>query len=893
MSQHQDNQERSRKLLSKTFLLRIVAVLLFVALGSFAVFQSVLGDKTKANLQAMASKLTGNGTTATAGGEIPKGTPQITASPEKSGTALPAPAPVVQSLSPVTTQLARFTAGDGTETPSQPKQEPTEKPLANPASEDRFSAGKSGFPDPTVPVIVSQVNSNPSGPESVAITKLPDLTRPIDNPNQIPSQQVSSRTMPDPMVPAARSFTDEPKEPAKQPAAFPPNNVSASVGANIQQQTDAAKNALRGTSDNLLEQANSIVGKFDPPKPATQNPAETKQSEFNPFPPNSPFAKPDQETPAANPPEEPRTPPQQNLAPIRAIPGSQPGQFDPKPAATGQTSQPIQPNSFPANQFPGQPSPQTNPAPGAETNPAAQPNRQPFGSGRTELPGASANNTPVIPAASTPLIPAGIRNNYGSGSPIPGAIPAGTLATPGETSLEGVQTPALAIEKIAPREIQVNQPAKFRIVVRNVGRVPASDVRVYDKIPAGTELISSNPQPDNKPGGDGLSWSLGDMPAGQEKSIEIELRPTRPGEIGSVAQVTFASQASMRTRVTRPELSIEHTAPAQVMIGSPVTLQITARNNGDGPATNVIIQEKVPEQLRYNAGVRDLEYEIGTLAPGQSRSIALTLESAAIGQFRNIVGIVGDGGLNASHETTIEVISPEIVTSTDGPHRRFLKRDTSHTLSVKNSGTATATNLDLIAQLPRSLRFVGANNQGQYDPGSHAVYWSLAELRPGLSASVELQSEPVETGNSQIEFTARADLNQKSTIKHDVAIEHLVDVYFEIDDVTDHIETGTTTEYRIRIINQGTKPASNVRLLAEFDNGIRPDSVSGGLRGQAQGQQIAFEPIPNINPGEEITASILATGTAPGEHRVAVNLQTDGREINITKEESTRVYADR
>lgn len=469
-----------------------------------------------------------------------------------------------------------------------------------------------------------------------------------------------------------------------------------------------------------------------------------------------------------------------------------------------------------------------------------------------------------------------------------------TLPTPGESSLEGVQTPSLAIEKIAPREIQLNQPANFRIVVRNVGRIPASEVRVFDRIPEGARLIRANPEPEAGRSPDqGLAWWIGDLPPGQQRVIELELRPERPGEIGSVAQVTFATQASARTRVTRPELGIEHTAPSQVLLGSPVTLQITVRNNGDGPATNVIVQEQVPEQLRYNEGIRDLEYEIGTLAPGQSRSLALTLQSAAIGAFRNTVAVRGDGDLQASHETSIEVISPRLAVTSNGPNRRYLKRDATHQFSIQNTGTASATNLDLVAQLPRAVRFASANNQGQYDPGSHAVYWSLAELRATQTATVELVTQPVETGNVQIEFIARSDLEQRSTHSHPLLIEHLVDVHFELDDVTDHIETGTTTEYRVRIVNQGTMPANNVRLTAEFAPGMRPDSVAGGLRGEPRGQVVQFEPIANLNPGEEILASIVATGIAPGEHRVAVSLQSDGREINLSKEESTHVYSDR
>jgi len=913
MSQQQDNQERGRKIISRTFLVRVVAVLLFVALGSFAVFQSVIGDRTNAQLAAAEGDLSGS--------EDPAGTTQgvngqaVTQSPETgngSGAGQPQPAPTVLPVAPSSSQLARFTPGEPADQTGPPvvpaQQEPAKTSTEIPAVESRFGTGKTGMPEPRV-TDVQPGSANPAGPESRTGNGLPLLDKPADSPGKIPAPTIPARPVPNPlvpnpMVPSPTSSPVDPQNPTANlarpaPFALPTDNV----GEKVRQNAEAAGEALKGSSDNLLQQADSIVGKFNPTESAAANPADSRPPAFNPIQSNSPFANASQEIPA-KPPVQPRTIPQQDPATIRAIPGTQlapfsspqdssrPNQF---PGQSNTNPVPGQPN---ANQFPGQPNAnqlpdQSNANPIPETSSPNQPIRQPIGNGRTELPGTSGINTPITPAATTPMVPAGPRTGIGGNVPVPGAIPAGALATPGETNLEGVQTPALAIEKIAPREIQVNQPAKFRIVVRNVGRAPASDVRVHDRIPAGTELISSTPRPDNQGGGDALSWSLGELPPGQEKSIEMELRPTRPGEIGSVAQVTFASQASMRTRVTRPELSVEHSAPAQVMIGSAVTLQITVRNNGDGPATNVIIQEKVPEQLRYNAGVRDLEYEIGTLAPGQSRSIVLSLQAAEVGQFRNVVGIVGDGGLNASHETTIEVISPQLVTSADGPHRRFLKRDTSHALTVQNSGTAPATNLDLIAQLPRSLRFVSANNQGQYDPGSHAVYWSLAELRPGLSASVDVQTQPVETGNSQIEFTARADLNQKSVVQHDIAIEHLVDVHFEIDDVTDHIETGTSTEYRLRIINQGTKPASNVRLLAEFDSGIRPDSVSGGLRGQTQGQQIVFEPIPAINPGEEITATILATGVAPGEHRVAVNLQTDGREINITKEESTRVYSDR
>ena len=51
--------------------------------------------------------------------------------------------------------------------------------------------------------------------------------------------------------------------------------------------------------------------------------------------------------------------------------------------------------------------------------------------------------------------------NPGPGSDVTGR--------PGEQSLEGPQSPSLAIEKIAPEEIQVGKQCTFEIVVRNTG----------------------------------------------------------------------------------------------------------------------------------------------------------------------------------------------------------------------------------------------------------------------------------------------------------------------------------------------------------------------------------------------------------------------------------------
>ncbi len=89
--------------------------------------------------------------------------------------------------------------------------------------------------------------------------------------------------------------------------------------------------------------------------------------------------------------------------------------------------------------------------------------------------------------------------------------------------------------------------------------------------------------------------------------LALELLPKLAGEIGSVAQVSFQAQASVRTVCSQPQLALELTAPAQVLIGTSATLDIVVMNTGSGAAKNVVLEEDVPDGFTHAAG-RQLEH---------------------------------------------------------------------------------------------------------------------------------------------------------------------------------------------------------------------------------------------------------------------------------------------
>jgi len=478
-----------------------------------------------------------------------------------------------------------------------------------------------------------------------------------------------------------------------------------------------------------------------------------------------------------------------------------------------------------------------------------------------------------------------------------GSRPPATLVSnrPGDPQWEIQQQAALVIEKLAPPTVQVNVPAKFLMVVRNVGRVPAGQVLIRDRVPEKARLIQANPKP-TRQDGDLMEWELAALAPGEAYQIQLDLLPTEPGEIGSVAQVTSSAVAATRTRSTRPQLNIEHAAPAQVMVGQTVVMNIVVRNDGDGVAENVIIREVVPPQLMHPSG-NEIENPLGNLAPGQTRTLQLPLVARTPGTARNTIRVSGDGKLSAEHSIDIQIVAPQLQVLGDGPERRFLSRPATHTFQVKNQGSANATNVQMMARLPQGLRYDSSSPAGRYDPSRHAVFWAMANLPSNAEQSVTLTTMPMAPGEQPIEFHALADLNQPQVATQTLLVEQLSELFFDIDDLQDPIEVGTNTIYVIRVENQGSQIANNVAMVVDFPAGVEPLNVESPIEYQlqrdGQNSRLVFAPVANMNPRAQMVIRVEARGSQEGDHRIEVRMTSAQRPAPVSKQESTKVYADR
>jgi uncharacterized repeat protein (TIGR01451 family) len=482
-----------------------------------------------------------------------------------------------------------------------------------------------------------------------------------------------------------------------------------------------------------------------------------------------------------------------------------------------------------------------------------------------------------------------LGNDYGSAATSTPVNVEG-LGRPGEKKLEGPQNPSVTIEKIAPAEIQVNKPATFEIHVRNTGPVQAENVEVTDVVPQGTQFINSTPRTTLGQRGE-ILWKVGDLKPGEEAKLQLELMPLTEGEIGSMAVVQFRSTASMRTIATKPEIVLELTAPKQVMIGEDTQMHLKLSNPGTGAANKVTLQAKIPAGFQHPAG-SELEFDVGQFRPGETRELDLTLKAIAAGQFAIAVSVQGDAQIHTEKNATIQIVAPAVQLQVAGPGLRYLDRQAKYTVTVANPGTASARDINLTARLPKGMQFVEASDSGRFDSATNSVLWALDELPAGQSGSVTLTALAKEAGEQKLRGEVRAAGGLSETTEQVTNVEGVAAVLFTVADVDDPVEVGGRATYEIKVVNQGSKAASRLQIVATFPPEMKPVSGEGPTRQTIEGQRVIFEPMQRLGPKADITYRVIGQCLKPGDARMQVELMADEMQKPVVKEESTRVYKD-
>lgn len=476
---------------------------------------------------------------------------------------------------------------------------------------------------------------------------------------------------------------------------------------------------------------------------------------------------------------------------------------------------------------------------------------------------------------------------------INGTKPSAKLVT-AETKVEVLNKIAIShsdikVEWRPTGEIVVGEECSFDLVVKNTGGVDAQELEIDAYFPATVRLTAARPKPDQAD--DHLTWKIAKLPTGEEHVLSVKLIPSRRGDLELSSKVRFTGEAAGKFVVAEPMLEIAIDGPADVLIGEPASHTITISNPGTGTARNISLEALIPTGLKHPRGER-LLLDVGTLEPGESRDVRLSLAAVEGGSQEIKLAANASNALRKISSSSIVVVAPSLAVDLDGPGLRYKGRKGTFNLLVHNDGTAISNNVRIRQKVPVGFEFVKTDEGGKFDPRTRTIDWFLGQMKPGEKKNIEVELMAAEFGEFTHEVAAASEHGAQALDELKTRIEGASALSLEIVDLDDPVEVGSGNAYEIRVTNDGSIGAGNVGIAFELPKGVEFVSADGPAKHQFENGVVFFQAVPNLEPEKTITYQIQVKGTNAGNHRFRARLASDSIREPLIFEELTKYYGE-
>jgi len=436
-------------------------------------------------------------------------------------------------------------------------------------------------------------------------------------------------------------------------------------------------------------------------------------------------------------------------------------------------------------------------------------------------------------------------------------------------------------------DVNVGQECECSLIVKNPSNADAHEVVVDAIFPNSVRLLSAKPDPSESV--DRLVWKFDELRAGSQTDIRIRLIPSIPGELAASANVRFTGTSELAFKVAEPLLKITMKGPDSAVVGDPATQMVTVSNPGTGVAQNVVLQATIPEGLEHSKG-SDLSIGVGSLGPGESRSIRLAMAAVSGGDHIVLVQAEADGGLKQRAASRIDVIAPSLDVAIDGPSLRYINREGKYKLTVTNDGGAASNNVRIYHEIPEGFEFVKASNGGKADSTGKGVTWYVGHLEAGQSVDVTVDLVAKTIGDFKHNVRVTSDEGGHKQIEMASSVEGSAALVMEVDDRDDPVEVGSETWIEARVENRGTKAAANMGISIELPTGVELINAEGPSEHIAENGLLIFKSIDQLQPAEAVTYRLRVTGSRAGNLRFRARLTSDSIQQPLIVEELTKFY---
>jgi uncharacterized repeat protein (TIGR01451 family) len=312
-----------------------------------------------------------------------------------------------------------------------------------------------------------------------------------------------------------------------------------------------------------------------------------------------------------------------------------------------------------------------------------------------------------------------------------------------------------------------------------------------------------------------------------------------------------------------PQTTLRMSGPPQASVGVTASYRIDVTNSGGQPATGVVVSDPLPEGISYlqsnpaaERGVAaaanvssSLQWTLGTLQPGETRSIQLDVRPDRAGAINHCASVHTAEGLTGQDCVTTTVRAAAVELHLTGPDKATVGQTARFTLEVKNNGDAPATGLRLRDRYDDGFTHsMGNPIEVELAPPLPAgqtltKYITFTVVKPGhLCHTVELLTPTgvvLQTTQACLEATAAAATQPTVSVKITGPI-------------SAHVSE--TALFTIAVTNSGDAKLSNLQITNAYDlQQLDAKSASEGYKQAATGLTWT---IPSLDPGQTVQRKV-------------------------------------
>ncbi|MEM8911370.1 MAG: hypothetical protein AAGC97_06330 [Planctomycetota bacterium] len=447
------------------------------------------------------------------------------------------------------------------------------------------------------------------------------------------------------------------------------------------------------------------------------------------------------------------------------------------------------------------------------------------------------------------------------------------------------ELPGIRVVAEGPDQVMLRQTHTYEIRAENRGSVAADGLKIRAHIPDWADVVGQKTSLGDISGETQgttrlLHWNLGRLDAGQTERLFVRLKAARSGTHDLDVDWTLQPQKKVvKVHVQEPKLALTIDGPDEVIYGESRNYVIRVLNPGDGVAPSVVFtlspDSSTPQSQR-----------IGDIPSGKEAQFEVELTAQDLGELKIHGLAAGDLELRAEADKTVRVLAADLEAVLTGPELKYQDTRATYQLQLSNNGTAASENVIATLRLPKGVQYIGGLDGASLV--DNQLQWKVASLTPHATRRYQFDCMMQTTGSQQFVFQCAGSAAGKTSVDLSTQVEAIADLVLSIEDPIAPAPIGENVDYEIVIRNRGSKPATDVKAVAQFSHGIEPTALKGHT-GKLVVGQVFIDPIERIDAGEEVRMTIVARAETGGHHRFRTEVRSG--EAALVAEEATRFLA--